>query len=86
MSDNNPWVVCPDCDGEGKHVLHGIALTADDIEQQGPDFIEDYMNGGYDTVCETCGGRTTIRESEVEEFYERLQDERVRRMESGIYH
>jgi hypothetical protein len=51
-----------------------------------PDEQEAYLRGDYDTVCETCKGRKTIRKSEVQDYLERLQDEAVRRMESGQYY
>ena len=83
--NNDKWIVCPDCDGEGKHALHGIALTQDDIEEAGgEEFLDDYMSGAYDTVCETCKGRTTVRESQLEDYYDRVQEAHTMRMESGV--
>ena len=84
MKPTGKWMVCPDCDGEGKHVLHGMAFTQSDIEEAGGDeFVEDMLRGVYDTVCETCKGRTTIRESQLEEYRFAMQEAHTMRMESG---
>ena len=91
MSNDNDasegkYMVCPDCGGEGKHVLHGMAFTSSDIEEAGGDeFVEDMLSGMYDTVCETCGGQRVILKSERQDYYDRLQEAHVMRMESGYY-
>lgn len=55
--------VCPGCEGRGTHVnrnIDGNGLTAEDFEEAGDDFREDYMNGVYDVTCETCGGQRVV--------------------------
>lgn len=86
MPNNDPWVVCPDCNGEGKHTLHGIAIPMDEFQNEWhPDEQEAYLRGDYDTVCPTCNGRTTIKSSEVQDYHDRLQEAAIMRMESGLY-
>ena len=79
------WMVCPDCRGKGVHTLHGYAYTAADVDELGPEFLEDMHDGLYDTVCETCRGRTTIRASEYEGFLDGRDMAATMRYESGIY-
>lgn len=55
--------VCPRCDGEGKHVneaIDGNGLSAEDFDEAGPEFREDYMSGVYDVTCRTCNGLRVI--------------------------
>ncbi len=56
------WVVCPVCEGKGKHVNPSIDCNGISPEAfaEDPDFAEDYMRGTYDQTCNKCGGRTTI--------------------------
>ncbi len=55
------WMICRPCRGNGTRVLHGIAITADEWADWDDDMRDDYMNGGYDTVCEDCGGSGKVR-------------------------
>lgn len=77
------WIVCPDCHGEGHHVLHGAAFTGEDLAELGPEFLDDMKAGVYDTQCDTCHGRTTIPADELDDYYEAVQDARTRWYESG---
>jgi hypothetical protein len=61
-------VVCPQCDGTGKHVnpaIDGHGLSAEDFAED-PDFAESYFSGDYDVCCETCNGSNII--DEVDEY------------------
>ena len=60
------WEVCPVCDGEGKHVNPSIDAGGINPADEDPEFLEDYMSGVYDVVCNHCGGRTTVREVDVD--------------------
>lgn len=54
--------VCNNCDGEGKHLHNSIRyvdFTPEEMSED-HDFKNDYFNGAYDVVCETCNGRTTV--------------------------
>ncbi len=61
-------VVCPKCDGSGKHVnpsIDGNGLSAEDFAED-PDFAEAYFSGRYDVSCETCNGNNVIDEIDEE--------------------
>ena len=90
-------VVCPQCDGSGKHVNPSIdsnGLTADDFAED-PGFAENYFGGAYDVRCETCNGNNVVDEVDEEmcktriswwkgliRYYNALQCESDARMES----
>lgn len=50
------WVICEDCRGHGKSSAYLGAFTHDDMQEEGPEFVEDYIAGNYDRPCDTCGG------------------------------
>lgn len=55
--------VCHRCEGKGSHVnpaIDGNGLTAEDFEEQGEEFREDYMAGVYDVACERCRGDRVV--------------------------
>ena len=57
-------IVCPQCDGTGKHVnpsIDGHGLTSEDFAED-PDFAESYFSGAYDVRCELCNGNNVIDE------------------------
>jgi hypothetical protein len=58
-----PFVVCPTCQGYGKHVNPAIdshGLTSEDFDND-PDFADAYWSGGYDVVCGGCDGDRVVR-------------------------
>ena len=90
------FAVCPTCDGRGQYVNPSIdsnGLSREDIDELGPEFMDDYLTGMYDITCETCRGRHIVpvpTDSQVlAELQESQEDAamwaRVNRMESGIY-
>lgn len=55
--------VCHRCEGRGTHTnpsIDGNGLTAEDFEEAGPDFKDDYLSGVYDVPCELCKGERVI--------------------------
>lgn len=57
-------IVCPRCNGTGKHVNPAIdehGLTHEDFSED-PDFAESYFSGVYDVRCELCQGMNVIQE------------------------
>jgi hypothetical protein len=62
------YVVCPRCDGEGKHTnpaIDGNGITASEMHEilnDDPDFLEDYMGGMYDIPCTECHGKRVVLE------------------------
>ena len=88
---SSKWMICPICEGEGKHVNPNIdshGLTREDFDED-PSFEEDYFNGVYDVSCQTCSGSGKIRRDEWKEKKELLEqaaeDRRLRMYEDGVY-
>jgi hypothetical protein len=55
------WAVCHVCNGKGRHVNPAIDAGGLSAEMQDDvDFLDDYMAGTYDQVCNGCKGRTTV--------------------------
>ena len=52
--------VCERCQGKGSHDAWEGGMTADEMEEQGPDFIEDYLSGVYDVKCTVCNGLRVV--------------------------
>lgn len=50
------WEICSACRGKGTTSAHLGAFTRDEMDEQGPEFFEDYMAGVYDKACEPCDG------------------------------
>lgn len=50
------WEICGGCRGEGKSSAYLGAFTREDMEEEGPEFMEDYCSGFYDRACDECGG------------------------------
>ena len=55
------WTICSACQGEGKSSAYLGAFTRDDLDQQGPEWCEDYFAGRLDRACETCDGAGKVR-------------------------
>lgn len=55
------WVICSNCSGDGHHSRHLGAMSQDDLDQQDPDFLEDWQAGVYDRKCEECDGTGKIK-------------------------
>lgn len=55
-------IVCPRCNGEGKHVNPNIDIGGIDLEVlcEDPNFAEAYFGGRYDIQCEECNGRNVV--------------------------
>lgn len=56
------WAICSHCRGEGKSSAYLGAFTADEMYEEGPEFMEDYMSGFYDRTCDECGGSGKVME------------------------
>lgn len=51
------YVVCQGrCKGSGTQDCWNGGMTAEQMHEQGPDFIDDYLAGVYSVPCEDCGG------------------------------
>lgn len=61
--DRSPWMICPDCGGDGHHSKHLGAFTQEDVDRDwDPEPWQGYLRGEYDKTCDTCGGSGKIRE------------------------
>ena len=75
--DTSPWMICPECHGEGKSSAYLGSFTQEDIERDwSPDDWEDYCAGAYDRPCDVCGGSGKIREKAYDAFCERRDEVR----------
>ncbi len=55
--------VCGNCDGKGTHVnrnIDGHGIGAEEWNELGPDFQEDYLSGVYDVPCDICHGKRVV--------------------------
>lgn len=77
MSQQGKWIICPICDGEGKH---SRALGVVDPNDFAPDEWDEYMRGGYDSQCAVCEGEGKVRDNE--EMRTRIQSQR--QWEAGV--
>lgn len=67
-------IVCPRCDGTGKHVnpnIDGHGLSVEDFAED-PDFAESYFSGVYNVRCETCNGNNVFDEVDEDACKKRL--------------
>lgn len=60
-----PWIICPDCEGEGKHVHEDLSVWTASDREENPDGFDDMMRGHYDVKCERCQGSGKVREGET---------------------
>lgn len=65
--------VCPTCHGRGRHVnraIDGNGITRDEMDDLGPEFLDDYLGGIYDVTCEQCDGANVIEVADHERMTE----------------
>jgi hypothetical protein len=55
-------IVCPQCRGKGPSTAYLGSYTAEEWDEAGEDFQDDYLSGYYDVTCETCDGRNVVDE------------------------
>jgi len=58
------WVICSECDGDGKTSAHMGDFTAAELSED-PEFARDYFAGRYDCLCQACKGSGKVREAVV---------------------
>ena len=83
----DPWIICPVCDGDGRVVNPNIdahGLTAEDFDED-PDFAEDYASGLYDIPCTPCDGTGKLRQSKVAQLEENAEARRLAAREDGDF-
>ena len=55
------WEICSTCRGHGKSSAYLGAYTQSEMDEQGPEFFEDYMAGRYDRACDDCSGEGKVK-------------------------
>lgn len=77
--DTSPWMICPTCEGEGRHSRDLGSFTMSEFNEcfDDPDDRAAYFDGAYDTCCATCGGSGKIRESQIGGHLAQLERERI---------
>lgn len=55
------WEICGSCRGEGKSSAYLGAFTRSEMDEEGPEFLDDYMGGRYDRACDRCEGGGKVR-------------------------
>lgn len=48
--------ICAHCRGTGKSSSYLGAFSRDEMDEQGPEFVDDYIAGHYDRPCDDCQG------------------------------
>jgi hypothetical protein len=56
------YEVCWRCQGAGVHDCWEGGMTSDEMYEQGPEFVDDYFDGVYDTRCTVCRGERVLAE------------------------
>jgi hypothetical protein len=67
--------VCDYCRGEGKSSAYLGSYTQSEMDEQGPEFYEDYMAGAYDQECPECRGLRVVDVVDEERLPEDLRRE-----------
>lgn len=63
------YEVCPTCDGKGTHVnpsIDGHGITGEEMDELGHDWLDDYLSGAFDVVCNYCKGVRVVLEVDRE--------------------
>lgn len=55
------WEICSHCSGHGKSSAYLGAYTQSDMDEAGPEFLDDYMAGRYDRACDACDGAGKVK-------------------------
>jgi hypothetical protein len=76
--DSSAWMICPTCNGDGKHSRALGAYSMEEFQNQfDPDEQAAYFAGAYDSTCDPCKGSGKIRESQLHRHNEQLAHERM---------
>lgn len=80
---------CESCHGTGARALGGASFTAAEMDEQGPEFAEQYFAGAFDKPCGDCehGQVRVIDEArctpqQLKEFYREADEIRAANAES----
>jgi hypothetical protein len=84
---DDPWLVCPVCNGEGTAVNPNIdahGLTHEDFAED-PNFAEDYHSGIYDITCAACNGKRVVKRQRIQQLRQNAEDRALAARENGDY-
>jgi hypothetical protein len=59
------WEICGGCRGHGTSSAYLGAFTREEMDEQGPEFLEDYMAGRYDRECDHCSGLGRVKRADL---------------------
>ncbi len=77
---------CSVCNGTGGHVDPAIDANGITAEQQGDiEFMDQYMSGAYDVVCNNCGGAGEVEADNIAQLNQAAEDRRLAAAENGDY-
>ena len=77
---------CSVCNGTGSHVNPSIdANGLSSIDQEDPDFMDNYRSGVYDVVCNNCGGVGSVESDNIAQLEQAAEDRRLAAAEDGDY-
>lgn len=83
VPDRSPWIICPECNGDGKHSRHLGSFSREDIERDwDPDSWQDYLDGAYDQQCDVCRGTGKVRQ----QTYDTLSEARAEYRSESHHH
>ena len=79
------YVVCSQCDGEGKVVNPSLGAIPSHEFHENPDFEENYFGGVYDIDCPCCKGKRVelainedqCSQSQVDAYYSEMERIRI---------
>lgn len=59
----HPWMICPECEGEGRSSAYLGSFTQEEFEETFDDAEsqEAYFSGAYDKPCKPCRGTGKVR-------------------------
>ncbi len=78
------YEVCWRCQGKGVHDCWEGGMTGDEMYEQGPEFLVDYLSGVYDKCCTVCDGLRVLEvvdrgqlSPKLRRRYDKAEEERL---------
>lgn len=64
------YEICPSCGGHGKSSAHLGAMSAEEVREQGDEFLDDWIAGVYDQPCERCDRSGKVKVADLQRMSE----------------